>query len=84
MRVVNVNLGDVIFYEIEVKYCPAFLTQTIANMASKKGHKFGRKLSGKYADAKWSFIFSSFGMEHPHMPVTYCLIARNIFFEKIE
>jgi len=88
MRVVNVNLGDVIFYEIEVKYCPAFLTQTIANMASKKGSLEGRRLSGKYEDAKWSFIFSSGevfsgihvgGMYHPHMPLTYYLIVRNNF-----
>ena len=46
-------------YAVEVRYCPAFLTQTIANMASKKGRKLGRELSGKYEDAKWSFIFSS-------------------------
>ncbi len=76
-------------YAIEVRYCPAFLTQTLANMASKKGRKIGRDLSGKYEDAKWSFIFSSGeapldaihvgGMYHPHMPLTYYLIARNDF-----
>ena len=59
-------------------------------MASKKGPLEGRELSGKYADAKWSFIFSSGevpffdklhvgGMYHPHMPLTYYLIARNNF-----
>jgi len=75
-------------YVVEIRYCPAFLTQTIANMASKKGYFVGRKLIGKYEDAKWSFIFSSGeipfngGMKHPHMPLTYCLIARNIFIEK--
>ena len=76
-------------YAVEVRYCPAFLTQTIANMASKKGRKLGRELSGKYEDAKWSFIFSSGeeqlnimhigGMYHPHMPLTYYLIAQNDF-----
>lgn len=76
-------------YAVEVRYCPAFLTQTIANMASKKGPLLGRELSGKYADAKWSFIFSSGekpleklhigGMYHPHMPLTYYLIAKNDF-----
>ena len=76
-------------YYIEIRYCPAFLTQTIANMASKKGRKLGRELSGKYEDAKWSFIFSSGeeqlnimhigGMYHPHMPLTYYLIAQNDF-----
>lgn len=76
-------------YYIEIRYCPAFLTQTIANMASKKGRKIGRELSGKYEDAKWSFIFSSGeepldklhigGMYHPHMPLTYYLIVQNDF-----
>ena len=62
-------------------------------MASGVGDNKGRDLRGKYEDAKWSFIFSSGeapfigwvgigGMKHPHMPVTYCLIARNIFIEK--
>jgi len=72
-------------YYIEIRYCPAFLTQTIANMASKKGPMIGRDMSGKYNKAKWKFIFSSGafpiigGMEHPHMPLTYYLIARNNF-----
>ena len=75
-------------YAVEIRYCPAFLTQTIANMASGEGPNVGRKLIGKYQKAKWSFIFSSGGllvvggMKDPHMPVTYCLIARNIFIEK--
>ena len=77
-------------YYIEIRYCPAFLTQTIANMASKKGPMIGRDMSGKYNKAKWKFIFSSGeapflgdlhvgGMYHPHMPLTYYLIARNNF-----
>ena len=72
-------------YYIEIRYCPAFLTQTLANMASKKGNKLGRDMSGKYADAKWSFIYSSGelpiigGMYHPHMPLTYYLIEKNDF-----
>lgn len=59
-------------------------------MASKKGRKLGRDMSGKYNKAKWKFIFSSGevpgfnlihvgGMYHPHMPLTYYLIARNDF-----
>lgn len=75
-------------YYIEIRYCPAFLTQTIANMASKKGPMIGRDMSGKYNKAKWKFIFSSGevfsgihvgGMYHPHMPLTYYLIVRNNF-----
>ena len=77
-------------YYIEIRYCPAFLTQTIANMASKKGPMTGRDVSGKYNKAKWKFIFSSGeapffgnihvgGMYHPHMPLTYYLIAKNDF-----
>ena len=75
-------------YAVEIRYCPAFLTQTIANMASGEGPNVGRKLIGKYQKAKWSFMFASGGllvvggMKDPHMPVTYCLIARNIFIEK--
>ena len=58
-------------------------------MASKKGPMIGRDMSGKYNKAKWKFIFSSGeppleklhvgGMYHPHMPLTYYLIARNDF-----
>ena len=76
-------------YYIEIRYCPAFLTQNIANMASKKGPMTGRDMSGKYNKAKWKFIFSSGekpfdimhigGMYHPHMPLTYYLIAQNDF-----
>ena len=78
------------FYRAKVNYCPAYVMQTLANMASKVGPRTGRNLSGKYNSAKWSFIGSSGeikskekaivgGMTHPHMPITYYLIVNNDF-----
>lgn len=47
------------FYRAKVNYCPAYVMQTLANMASEVGPRTGRNLSGKYNSAKWSFIASS-------------------------
>ena len=71
-------------YYVEVNYCPAYLMQNLANMASKIEPKTGYDTRGKYFEAKKSFILSSGelcigGMEHPHMQPTYYLIAYNNF-----
>lgn len=71
-------------YHVEVNYCPAYLMQNLANMASKIKPKTGYDTRGKYLEAKRSFILSSGelligGMEHPHMQPTYYLIAYNNF-----
>lgn len=69
----------------EVNYCPAYLMQNLANMASSTGPVTGYDTRGKYAAAKASFIASSGfimggligGMTHPHVQPTYYLIAHN-------
>ena len=75
-------------YHVEVNYCPAYLMQNLANMASKTGPKMGYDTRGVYAQAKASFIASSGkikyfervgGMTDPHMQPTYYLIAYNNF-----
>ena len=77
-------------YHVEVNYSPAYLMQTLANMTTGVGPLLGRDVKGKYADAKSSFILSSGviapggvaivgGITHPHLPVTYYLIAHNDF-----
>lgn len=83
-------------YHVEVNYCPAYLMQTLANMTTEVGPKLGRDVKGKYASAKTSFVGSSGkikygvfdlskfgGMEDPHMPITYYLIAYNNFKTKV-
>lgn len=71
---------------VVVNYCPAYLMQNLANMASETGPMTGYDTAGKYADAKASFIASSGqipvlerlgGMGHPHMPATYYLMVYN-------
>ncbi|MBD5089968.1 MAG: VWA domain-containing protein [Clostridiales bacterium] len=75
-------------YYIETTYCPAYLMQNLANMASGVGPTTGYRTNGKYDEAKKSFILSSGkvwencpvgGMTHPHMQPTYYLIAYNNF-----
>lgn len=65
---------------VDVTYCPAYLMQNLANMASSTGPLTGYDVKGKYATAKSNFVtcFIS-GMTHPHEQVTYYLIARNNF-----
>ena len=70
-------------FKVEINYCPAYLMQMLANMATNVGWPLGRDLSGIYNAAKMSFVASSGklvvigGMTHPHLPVTYYLIAYN-------
>lgn len=72
-------------YHVEINYSPAYLMQDLANLTTGKcAHLLGHDVKGKYATAKASFIASSGkvvvgGMEDPHLPVTYYLIARNNF-----
>ena len=71
-------------YQVEVNYCPAFFMQMLSNMTTGVGPMLGHDITGKYNDAKLSFIASSGkvvigGMEHPHMQPTYYLIAKNDF-----
>ncbi len=63
---------------VDVTYCPAYLMQNLANMASSVGPLTGYDMKGKYATAKANFVtcFIS-GMTHPHEQVTYYLMARN-------
>ena len=76
-----VDIGGILWY-VEVNYCPAYLMQSLANMTTGVGPTLGHDVKGIYADAKSSFVASSGklgigGMEHPHMPATYYLIAYN-------
>ncbi len=74
-------------YYVVVRYCPAYLTQTLANMITGIGPTLGQNVTGKYARAKTSFVLSSGslpikkigGMTDPHLPITYYLIAKNNF-----
>lgn len=71
-------------YHVEINYSPAYATQVMANMIVGVGPRLGRDLAGKYADAKTSFVLSSGvlgvgGMTHPHLPITYYVIAYNDF-----
>ncbi len=71
-----------LLYYAEINYCPAYLLQTIANMATGVGPTLGRDVAGKYATAKTAFVASSGkvvigGMTHPHIPGTYYLMVRN-------
>ena len=62
----------------EVNYCPAYLMQNLANMASSTGPLTGYDVKGKYADAKSAFITCFLGgMTHPHQQVTYYLMTHN-------
>ena len=62
----------------EVNYCPAYLMQNLANMASSTGPLTGYDVKGKYASAKGAFINCFInGMVHPHQQVTYYLMAYN-------
>ena len=83
-KVSIVEGGKVWKYRVEVNYCPAYFMQMLANMTTGVGPLLGQDLTGKYNDAKLSFIASSGkvvvgGMEHPHMQPTYYLIAENDF-----
>lgn len=76
--------GGLIPYHVEVNYCPAYLMQNLANMASEVGPTIGYDTRGVYARAKASFIASSGelltgGIRDPHMQPTYYLIAYNNF-----
>ena len=62
----------------EVNYCPAYLMQNLANMASTTGPLTGYDVKGKYASAKSAFITCFInGMVHPHQQVTYYLMTYN-------
>lgn len=62
----------------EVNYCPAYLMQNLANMASSTGPLTGYDVKGKYASAKSAFINCFLGgMTHPHQQVTYYLMTHN-------
>ena len=62
----------------EVNYCPAYLMQNLANMASSTGPLTGYDVKGKYASAKGAFINCFInGMVHPLQQVTYYLMAYN-------
>ncbi|MBE5878018.1 MAG: VWA domain-containing protein, partial [Lachnospiraceae bacterium] len=85
LRFCNVYVTGSPIKHVEVNYCPAYLMQNLANMASKTGPLTGYDTKGKYATAKASFIASSGfipggligGMSHPHMPATYYLMVHN-------
>lgn len=78
-------------YHVEVNYCPAYLMQMLSNMTTGVGPMLGHDTKGKYAAAKTSFVASSGktpisklgGMEDPHTPITYYLIAYNNFVNKV-
>ncbi len=82
-------VGSGLSYHVEVNYCPAYLMQTLANMATKVGPTLGHDVKGKYASAKASFIATSGfvkvkgvgigGLTDPHLQITYYLIAHNKF-----
>lgn len=85
LRFCDVYVVSGVIKHVEVNYCPAYLMQNLANMASKTGPLTGYDTKGIYAKAKASFIASSGfipggfvgGMTHPHMQPTYYLIAHN-------
>lgn len=73
-------------YFVYVNYSPAYLMQTLANMTAGVKPMTGQNLSGKYNNAKLSFIFTSGkishlefigGMTDPHLPITYYLLSYN-------
>jgi hypothetical protein len=75
-------------YHVEVNYSPAYLMQSLANMTTGVGPLLGHDVKGKYREAKASFVASSGkvvigGMTHPHLPITYYLIAYNNFVDKV-
>ena len=78
-------VDDLIGWHVEINHTPAYFMQVLSNLTTGDTDELlGEKLSGKYNDAKLSFIASSGkvlvgGMEHPHMQATYYLIARNDF-----
>jgi hypothetical protein len=79
-RFCNVYAKDGFLKQALVNYCPAYLMQNLANMASGVGPLTGYDTKGKYATAKGQFV-SCFidGMTHPHMQPTYYLIVHNNF-----
>ena len=82
---VNIVTGGRVWkYRVEINYCPAYFMQILSNMTTGVGPLLGQDLTGKYNDAKLSFVASSGkvvigGMEHPHMQATYYLIVKNDF-----
>lgn len=71
---------DWFVYHVEINYSPAYLLQTLANMATGVGPLLGRDVAGVYADAKTAFVASTGkvvigGMTHPHMPPTYYIMT---------
>jgi hypothetical protein len=75
-------------YHVEVNYSPAYLMQMLSNMTTGVGPRLGHDTKGKYASVKASFVASSGkvvvgGMTHPHLPITYYLIAYNNFVDKV-
>lgn len=84
--------NQLIGYTISITYSPAYAAQNIANLAgSVEGynvfHWLGVDLKGVYSTARRNFVLASGkmqggdigpgGMECPHMPGTYYLIAKN-------
>lgn len=78
-RFVNIGVRKSgLMWIAEVNYCPAYLMQNLANMASSTGPLTGYDVKGKYASAKSAFITCFInGMVHPHQQVTYYLMAHN-------
>jgi hypothetical protein len=78
LRYVRLDVVDGLVKHVNTTYCPAYLMQNLANMASSTGPLTGYDVKGRYATAKTNFVtcFLS-GMTHPHEQVTYYLIARN-------
>jgi hypothetical protein len=86
LRFANVYIVKKLFvYYVEINYAPAYLMQDLANLTTGTcAHLLGHDVKGKYATAKASFVASSGkvvvgGMEDPHLPITYYLLARNNF-----
>jgi hypothetical protein len=79
LRFVRLDIRETMgIKRVDTTYCPAYLMQNLANMASSTGPLTGYDVKGKYATAKSNFVtcFLS-GMTHPHEQVTYYLMARN-------
>lgn len=65
---------------VDVTYCPAFLMQVLANMASKNGPTLGFDVKGKYATVKTKFVKAfALGIKDPHFQESYYLLAYNNF-----
>jgi Lipase (class 3)./Listeria-Bacteroides repeat domain (List_Bact_rpt)./S-layer homology domain. len=72
------NILGLNVYQAHTYQIPAFFMQTLADIAVDSKKLIKSKLADKYEDARNDFVsLYLLGMEHPHYPAAYYIIATN-------